>query len=237
MDGKIYAEGMVCPTGSITDFTSYSPDLTRWQPKCKCGYDYALHMRYGNHLRIPIKKKYSPFVVEGEPFPSSIPLSYKTCEGYDPIYKELAICPGRGHAAICATCGAWKEWHGSSKAIISKSCNNIQLAGDDDFWNTYSIFKMPEVKYIGGGTICRNYTPFRRKVVKVEMESEWQDYCIKSCRAITPTHEDYIKCRLRYHEEEARAEGFQTWEQLREVLKMYPDGTPLAVIEFERRRI
>ena len=88
-----------------------------------------------------------------------------------------------------------------------------------------------------GITVCSNYIPLRRKVVKVEMESEWQTRMWdKNKIAGTVLHDIYHPL----YDEEARAEGGKnaTWAWLQDALYGkggYPKNTPLARIEFERR--
>ena len=94
--------------------------------------------------------------------------------------------------------------------------------------------------------ICHNYQPLRLKVVEVEMESEWlareEQELSDIYMDVAPRSELQVNIHkgLEYVlQKEARAEGFQTWEQLQDALYGkggYPKGTPMAVIEFERRQ-
>lgn len=134
--------------------------------------------------------------------------------------KFLAICPGRGKAAICANCGGWKEWH-------------VEKLTDKAWKEMYDAF--PGWCILADLKICDNYEPLRRMVVKVEMEIDWWAAEFKRQKEFHSLSDYEINGLI--EADEARAEGGKSasWAWLRKELEIYPKGTPLAIIEFEKR--
>lgn len=180
------------------------------------------------------------------------PLSYGILAKYKHAQdKQLAICPGRGKAAICKNCGGWKPDHETEEGHV--------------------------VCYMGGNgwakniKICSHYEPFKLKVKSVMMESVLPDEIFFNLDAVKnspdfdkglqmrPLSEDEYKRQVlepreehgekiqrdfqealsEYRQAEATREGFNgDWNALQDALYGkggYPKNTPLAVITFERR--
>ena len=219
-----YAEHYVCPitAKSVKSYEKiYEPDLSRWQPKEIPVHEIVPTMRRG--------------------------VSTVITKRTDIIYKELAICPGRGRAAVCATCGGWKEMH--FPFVKEREEYLPAMVRHNEFKQVKVTATTKITQNVAQGIaieICHNYQPLRLKVVEVEMESEWlareEQELSDIYMDVAPRSELQVNIHkgLEYVlQKEARAEGFQTWEQLQDALYGkggYPKGTPMAVIEFERRQ-
>ena len=125
---------------------TYEPDLSRWQPKEIVNKEVVESMWARGRGIVVEKQKAS-------------------------TYKSIAIQPKRTKAAICANCGGWKEWHsflqddhrtyewGTAYRACSEDARTF-------FWFEAEGSGMNHM-------VCKNYVPLRRKIVAVEMESEW----------------------------------------------------------------
>lgn len=193
---------MLCPKiGTKRDgagfymVATYEPDLSRWLPSTIC---FKCRKEGINHF------------INGD---GNVYCNRSLKDIYQPE-ETIAICPGRGKAALCATCGGWKEWHGHT-------------APDKElFINRYRTDFGAQIN------ICSSYTPLRKRVVSCELESEWLKDMHRKSISTNPKQELVnITWRL---SDEAKREGFASWEGLQAALKRTnPKGEPLYRIELE----
>ena len=151
----------------------YYPNLSRWQPKEIPVHEIVPTMRRG----------------------VSIVITKRT----DIIYKELAICPGRGRSAICGKCGCWKEHHTGDTSTWDKKTNEA-----------WSFITKNSNKHL----FCsaKLYEPLRLKVKSAQMESEW----FASKGVFDAEHDKDARAQYIWElQEEAKREGFSgDWNAL-----------------------
>lgn len=146
--------------------------------------------------------------------------------GFTPTPATLAACPSRGKAAICKNCGGWKEWHFVSTkgwrtpagVTITKNPEGMYFGHEEgvpDFSNPTGVRIVKELSW--GGQICDHYEPLWIEVKDVIKRSHFP-----------------LGLYLEGRHNEARKEGFSTWEVFDKVKRKLYGEKDTWRIEFSK---